>query len=182
MKKSLLFIWEIAKMVIIASAIVVPIRYFLFQPFIVKGDSMVPNFHENDYLIIDEISYRFQAPQRGDVIVFRYPKNPSQRFIKRIIGLPKETVEINDGQIFIYTVDGATLILNEADYLSNPIKDGNKLKTELGDNEYFVLGDNRNFSSDSRRWGALPRENIIGKVFLRVFPIAALARFETPTY
>ena len=182
MKKSLLFIWEIAKMVIIASAIVVPIRYFLFQPFIVKGDSMVPNFHENDYLIIDEISYRFQAPQRGDVIVFKYPQNPSQRFIKRIIGLPKETVEINDGQLTIYTIDGTALILDEEDYLSNPIKDGNKLITELGAHEYFVLGDNRNFSSDSRRWGALPRENIIGKVFLRVFPIAALGKFETPAY
>ena len=182
MKQTLSWIWEIAKMVIIASAIVMPIRYFLFQPFIVKGDSMVPNFHENDYLIIDEISYRFQAPQRGDVIVFRYPQNPSQRFIKRIIGLPKETVEINDGQITIYTIDGTTLILSESDYLSEPIKDSNKLATELGDNEYFVLGDNRNFSSDSRRWGALPRENIIGKVFLRVFPIAALGRFEAPAY
>jgi len=98
MKSFLSFIWEIAKIVIIALLIVIPIRYFIFQPFFVKGQSMEPTFENGDYLIIDEISYRFRAPQRGEVIVFKYPENPSQRYIKRIVGLPRETIEINDGE------------------------------------------------------------------------------------
>ena len=98
MKKLLSFIWEIIKIVIIALAIVVPIRYFLFQPFFVKGESMEPNFQNGDYLIVDELSYRLREPERGEVIVFKYPRNISQRYIKRIIGLPGEAVEIKDGK------------------------------------------------------------------------------------
>ncbi|MBU4204881.1 signal peptidase I [Patescibacteria group bacterium] len=183
MKQTLLYIWELAKIFLIALAIVVPIRYFLFQPFIVKGDSMVPNFHSGDYLIIDEISYRLNSPQRGDVVVFKYPKNPSHRFIKRIIGLPGETIEIKDGKIFIYTKNNQTQVLNEEIYL--PYAEDNtygNLQIILGEKEYFVLGDNRAYSSDSRNWGPLPAENIIGKVFVRVFPLAALGKITSPAY
>ena len=180
-KKILSLIWEISKIIIIALLIVLPIRYFLFQPFIVKGASMEPNFYSNDYLIIDEISFRFHPPQRGDVIVFKYPKNPSHRFIKRIIGLPNETVEINNGKIIIYDSQEQGQVLDESKYLPQQDFSGSTT-TKLGFDEYFVLGDNRDFSSDSRKWGHLPRENIIGKVFIRIFPFTAFAKIEAPAY
>ena len=101
MKKFLAFIWETLKIVVIALVIVVPIRYFLFQPFFVKGASMEPNFDDGQYLIIDELSSRFREPQRGEIVVFKYPHDPSQRYIKRVIGLPGETAEVKDGQLSI---------------------------------------------------------------------------------
>ena len=102
MKSFFLFIWEITKIVVIALLIVVPIRYFLFQPFFVRGQSMEPNFEDGNYLIVDELSFRLRDPQRGEVIVFKYPNNPSQRYIKRIVGLPGETIEIKDGKVIIF--------------------------------------------------------------------------------
>lgn len=137
------FIWEIAKVVIISLAIIIPIRYFLFQPFFVKGASMEPSFEDNEYLIIDEISYRFQEPGRGDVIVFKYPKDPSQFYIKRIIALPGETIKIENGKIIIYNSENpAGFELNEP-YLSEENKfTSGSIKTELDENDYFVLGDN----------------------------------------
>ena len=180
MRRFLLFIWEISKIVIIALLIVVPIRYFVFQPFFVRGQSMAPNFYQGDYLIIDELSYQFRAPQRGEVIVFKYPNDLSQRYIKRIIGLPGETVKIQDSQVSIYK-DGETQTLNE-DYLSQPVTTPGDMQITLDGNEYFVLGDNRFVSADSRRWGLLPEENIIGRVFLRAWPFTALAKIEAPSY
>ncbi len=158
----------------------VPIRYFLFQPFFVRGQSMDPNFENGDYLIIDEISYRFRQPARGEVIVFKYPLDVSQRFIKRIIGLPGETVEIKDGKIAV-SKDGQEEVLDESEYLADSLTGGD-LKIILGEKEYFVLGDNRDFSYDSRKFGALPEEDIIGRVVLRAWPFAALTKFETPSY
>jgi signal peptidase I len=175
------FFWEIFQIVILALVIVLPIRYFLFQPFLVKGQSMEPNFHDDDYLIIDEISYRFREPRRGEVIVFKYPKNPSQRFIKRIIGLPGETVEIKDGEVIIIK-DGQSQILDESNYLSPSLKTPGNLKISLKENEYFVLGDNRFVSADSRSWGVLPKKFITGRVIFRLWPIRALAFFPEPKY
>lgn len=180
MKKFFTFVWEVAKIVIIAAVIVIPIRYFLFQPFFVRGQSMDPNFENGDYLIIDEISYHFRAPERGEVIVFKYPQDPSQRFIKRIVGLPGETVEIKDGKVMIYK-EGQPQILNESNYLSD-LYTGGDLQITLGEDEYFVLGDNRSFSFDSRRFGVLPGENIIGRVIFRAWPFVAMAKFGTPSY
>ncbi len=179
MKSFFSFIWEITKVVVIALLIVLPIRYFLFQPFLVKGESMEPNFGTGDYLIIDQLSYRIREPQRGEVVVFKYPHLPSQRYIKRIVGLPGETVEIKDGKL---TISGAQL--DESTYLSNlAYTDQREFKIiTLSENEYFVLGDNRIASSDSRVWGPLPRENIIGRVFVRAWPVAALAKIEPPSY
>ncbi|MBI3631551.1 MAG: signal peptidase I [Candidatus Staskawiczbacteria bacterium] len=174
------FVWEVVKIFIIASVIVMPIRYFLFQPFIVKGESMIPNFQSGDYLIVDEISYRFNSPARGDIIVFKYPKDTSQKFIKRVIGLPGETVEIKDQRVTIYK-DGKSFALDEK-YLPNPSGTIGTVKIILGADEYFVLGDNREFSYDSRVWGSVPVKNIIGKVFLRVLPVAALSRIAVPSY
>ena len=181
MKNFLLFIWEVTKIVIIALVIVVPIRYFLFQPFFVKGQSMEPNFENGDYLIVDELSFRFRDPQRGEVVVFKYPNNLSQRYIKRMIGLPGETVEIKDGKIILFDREGSR-VLDESDYLSSSIQTPGDIRITLAENEYFVLGDNRYASSDSRRWGSLPREDIVGRVVLRAWPFAALAKFEAPNY
>ena len=177
--KSLLF--EVIKIVILAAVIVLPVRYFLFQPFFVQGISMEPNFENGDYLIIDEISYRFREPERGEVIVFKYPKNPTQRYIKRIIGLPGETVEIKEGQVIILDENG-NQVLDELEYLSENIETSGNIRVSLLEDEYFVLGDNRNFSSDSRRWGVLPKNYIIGKVYVRAWPFAALDKFEAPAY
>ncbi|MFH1401957.1 MAG: signal peptidase I [Parcubacteria group bacterium] len=182
MKKALLFFWEIAKIILVALAIVVPIRYFLFQPFFVKGQSMEPNYETGDYLIIDELTYRLRDPERGEVIVFKYPNNTTQRYIKRIIGLPGETMEIKDGKVLIYKNNQMSEVLDESDYLPSDVQTAGSLKITLGDDEYFVLGDNRQVSSDSRRWGAVPREDIIGKVYLRAWPIAAMAKIESPAY
>jgi len=181
MKNLFRFVVEIAKIVIIALAIVIPVRYFLFQPFFVDGISMEPNYENGDYLIVDELSYRIREPQRGEVIVFRSPTDLSQRYIKRIIGLPGETVEVSEGKINIINTSGR-ITLNESEYFSEPIYTTTDVNILLGENEYFVLGDNRDMSYDSRRWGILPKANIIGKTWVRLLPINSLSLFNTPKY
>lgn len=180
MKNALSFILEIIKISLIALAIVVPIRYFLFQPFFVRGESMDPNFENGDYLIIDEITYRFRNPERGEVIVFQSPADFSQRFIKRVIGLPGETIKISGGQVMI-TNNSGTQVLNESEYLAG-IKTGGDTEVDLKENEYFVMGDNRPFSYDSRRFGAIKKESIIGRVAIRAWPVDSLNKFQAPAY
>jgi len=141
---------------------------------------MEPNFSNGNYLIVDEISYRFRDPQRGEVIVFKSPTNPSQRFIKRIIGLPGETVEIENGNIRIFK-NGEILFLKE-NYLPSNFFTSGDIRVKLKDNEYFVLGDNRNFSWDSRKFGPISRDLIIGRVFLRAWPISEFSKIEAPAY
>jgi len=163
--------WEFVKVVTISLLIVIPIRTWIAQPFIVEGASMVPNFHDGEYLIIDEISYAVTPPKRGEVIVFRYPLNPSEYFIKRIIGLPGETTSIKNGLISIKQPDsGETLVLGEP-YIPDNIFTGPDEIIELGADQYFVMGDNREASSDSRVWGPLPKGNITGRVFVRLWPL-----------
>jgi len=169
------------KIIIVAVIIVAPIRYFLFQPFLVRGASMEPNFQQNDYLFIDELSYKFQEPKRGETIIFKPPGEISPPFIKRIIGLPEEEIEIKDGQIII-TKNGEQQVLDESSYLLQNTYTSGNLKISLKGNEYFVLGDNRLNSADSRVFGPLPRENIIGRVFLRVFPLTNFDKIEIPNY
>ncbi|MDE1924699.1 MAG: signal peptidase I [Patescibacteria group bacterium] len=163
------FFTELLKFALIALIIVVPVRLFVAQPFIVSGASMVPTFETGQYLIVDELSYHFEAPQRGDVIIFRYPKDPSQFFIKRIIGLPGETVKIQNGGVYVTTTAGAIIRLPEP-YVVN-VGNGADQTTVLDQNSYFVMGDNRPESSDSRYWGTVPKANIIGRAFLRLLPI-----------
>ncbi len=171
MKKIFIFIWEIVKIVSISLAIIIPIRYYLIQPFFVRGASMEPNFDNGQYLVIDEISYRFNDPDRGDVIVFKYPLDPSQYYIKRVIGLPGEKIEIKDNSIFIYNSEFPQgIILNESYYLPEGRITRGSINVKLSDDEYFVLGDNRSASSDSRQWGSLSKDNIIGRVWLRAWP------------
>ncbi len=165
------FFWELVKVVLIAAMIIIPVRYFLVQPFQVKGASMEQNFSDGNYLVIDEISYRFQEIERGDVIVFRYPGNPREYYIKRVIGLPGETVKIQNGEVLICNSDHPDCFaLDESEYLKPHERTPGNKAFEIDPGNYFVLGDNRNASSDSRSWGELPRDMIIGKVLLRVFP------------
>jgi signal peptidase I len=180
-KKYLGFVWELLKIALIALVIVLPIRYFLFQPFIVKGESMSPNFENGDYLIVDEISYRFSNPQRGDVIVFNYPKDTTQRFIKRVIGVPGETVQVKDGNVYV-TDNGGKIFQLDEKYLPNNLKTYGDGTTTLKADEYFVMGDNREYSYDSRAWGVVPKKDIIGKAFLRIFPLASLTQITAPSY
>jgi len=180
-KKIFTFGWEVLKIALIALLIVTPIRLFLFQPFIVSGSSMEPNYHSGDYLIVDSISYRLRNPERGEVIVFRYPEDPSVMHIKRIIGLPGEEVTINGGQIKIISSE-KEIFLDESEYLpsSNVVKD--IIEITLKEDEYFVLGDNRTASIDSRRWGLLPEKYIIGRSALKVFPLAEFGVCKIPAY
>ncbi len=176
MKRSLLYLWEIAKIVIIALIIVVPIRHFLFQPFLVHGSSMEPNFHNGDYLIIDEFTYRFREPKRGEVVVFHYPKSPKLEYIKRIVGLPGETIRVNNGKVAVLSKDKKKILKEE--YLPSSIDTSGNTEITLDSNEYFVLGDNRTASSDSREWGALNEEYIIGKVWFHLKPLSVLSKFK----
>ncbi len=159
---------EILWLVLLAVLVVVPIRIFIAQPFVVEGLSMYPTFEDGDYLIIDELSYRFEEPVRGDVVVFRYPGNPSIFYIKRVIGLPGETVRIERGQVSVTRVDGTSLTLEEP-YVVAEDATYSGVAT-LGAGQYFVMGDNRPKSSDSRVWGVLPKQDIMGKAFLRLLP------------
>lgn len=174
------FIWEVSKIIIIAAVIVVPIRYFLFQPFFVRGQSMDPSFENGDYLIVDEITYKFRGPERGEVIVFKYPEDPSSRFIKRVIALPGEIIEIKNGDVTVYNEVG-THLLNE-DYLPSDLNTSGDLRVALRKDEYFVMGDNRPYSYDSRRFGLLSKEYIIGRVVIRAWPLNSLSIFDNPLY
>lgn len=167
---------ENLEMIIIALLIVLPIRYFLIQPFIVHGSSMEPTFTNQDYLIIDELSYRFRNPNRYEIIVFKAPNHTNQYYIKRIIGLPLETVEIKNGEITITEPSGKKYELQENFLPPNTFTSGS-LKITLNANQYFVLGDNRPYSYDSRNWGPLNKNLIVGRVWLRLWPFNRFAIF-----
>lgn len=162
---------EIIKVLLISLAIVLPIRYFIVQPFIVRGASMEPNFENREYLIVDEISYYFRAPQRGEPIVFRYPRDPSQFFIKRIIALPEEKVEIKDGRVKIFNAANPKGFMLEESYLSAGYVTRPDMTVVLGADQFFVMGDNRDFSSDSRLWGPLAKGLITGRAVFSAWPV-----------
>lgn len=162
------FCWEVVEVVVLALLIVIPIRVFLFQPFSVDGSSMEPSFYDGDYLIVDQVSYRFRAPERGEVIVFRPPIDNSRPFIKRIIGLPGESLETVEGSIRVTDREGEEFFLEE-DYLSRGGEE-RSFSVVLGEDQYFTVGDNRSHSYDSRFWGAISRDSIIGRAALRLFP------------
>lgn len=177
-------IWDLLEVVIVSAIIVVPIRYFLIQPFFVQGQSMEPNFHNSDYLIIDELSYRLREPQRGEVVVFKFPQDKSQYYIKRIIGLPGETLEIDRNQITVFNTEYPEGFNLKEDYLDeiNRQTDLGKIKITLQEGEFYVMGDNRRASYDSRRWGVLTRKDIIGRAWIRAWPINTAQVFAAPNY
>ncbi len=180
--QTLLMIWETVKVLVISLAIILPIRYYLVQPFFVKGASMEPDFEDGDYILIDEISYRFKGPERGDVIIFRYPEDHTQFFIKRVIGLPGETVEIKNDRVTIYNQEAPKGETLKEDYLASYEKTLGDLKVNLGINEYYVLGDNRLQSSDSRRWGPVDKSLITGRAFIRPWPFRRFAEINRWQY
>lgn len=166
-------VWETLRYAIIAAIIIIPIRTFVAQPFIVSGNSMYPTFHNGEYLIVDELSKYVGEYRRGDVVILRYPVDPSKYFIKRIVGLPGETVAIRNGAV---TISGGKLekpIALGEPYVKNT-KDEDLSRT-LTNEEYFVMGDNRAQSSDSRIWGPVPAHLMDGKALLRLFPFTAIA-------
>ncbi len=163
--------WELVKIVGVSLLIAFSVRYFIAQPFIVRGASMEPNFEDREYLVIDELSFYLRQPERGEVLVFRYPRDPRQFFIKRVIGLPGEKVEVKNGRIKIYNDAYPQGFLLEENYLDPPGRPTHpNLSLTLGSEEYFMLGDNRDFSSDSRVWGPLQRKYIVGRVLFRAWP------------
>lgn len=161
---------EFLRLAIIAAAVALPIRYFVAQPFVVDGASMEPNFHDGQYLVIDELSYFLREPSRGEVIVFRYPGNPKIHYIKRVIGLPGETVEIKDGAVFIFNSEHSEGFRLDESYLPEDIRMSGNFRFTLRDGEYVVLGDNRSESADSRFWGVLERKFMTGRAIFRAWP------------
>jgi len=182
------FLWEIVKVFFWALIIIIPIRVFLLQPFFVQGASMEPNFEDGDYLIVNELGYKktnvdfdnfhffsvnsFKNLERNDIAVFRYPRNPQQFFIKRVVALPGEEIRIESGKVTIFNDENPNgLVLDEQAYLPQGVITSPDVIMKLKDNEYFVMGDNRQFSHDSRAWGPVHKDEIIGKVMLRAWPI-----------
>jgi signal peptidase I len=182
MRKFLTSSWEVIEVAIIAFVAVFLIRTFLVQPFLVNGASMEPAFHNGDYLLIDVVTYRFREPERGEVVVFRYPVNESVFFIKRIIGLPGERVVVDEGKVVVYPVGGGEPRVIGEEYLPQNILTGGRQDVMLGDNDFFVMGDNRGYSFDSRNWGSVPRRDIVGIARLRLLPITKVQAFQTPEY
>ncbi|MBI5306201.1 signal peptidase I [Candidatus Wolfebacteria bacterium] len=183
MRSFLYAIWEIIEVALVAVISVLIIRNFLVQPFLVNGASMEPNFHNNDYLLVDEISYRFREPQRGEVVVFKYPGDKRYYYIKRIIGLPGEEVQVKNGKIIVFNQKNQDGFELKENYLPfKLIANGKDEKIKLDNGEYFVMGDNRQFSFDSRSWGPLKKSEITGIVLLRLWPIDSVMAFERPAY
>lgn len=176
------FVVEISKIILISLAIILPIRYFLIQPFYVKGASMEPTFYNHDYLIINEIEYRFNNPARGDVVIFKYPQDQKQYFIKRIIGTPEDRLVIKDNKVFIYNKDNEEGFELEENYLDPKEITTKNIDIKLKEGEYFVMGDNRSHSLDSRIFGAVSEDLIIGKVWVRGWPFSRAGIIEAPEY
>lgn len=174
-----MFFLELIKVVVLAGITIVLIRYFLFKPFYVKGQSMEPNFFEKDYLIIDEITYRFREPVRGEVIVFQAP-GIEDHYLKRVIGLPGERVKVEGEKIIVYNDEHPQGMVIEEKYLDEQTT--GSITITLQENEYFVLGDNRNASYDSRRFGAIKESTITGRVWFRGWPFSRISSFTTPEY
>lgn len=175
-----LFIYDVFKTVATVLGVAFMIRFFLIQPFYVSGPSMEPNFHNNQYIVVDQVTYRFRQPKRGDVVVFKWPQNISVSFIKRVIATPGETVEVRDGQIYIYNKSFPNGVLLQEPYIN--IDTPTNVKRTLSKDEYFVMGDNRNNSSDSRMWGPVPRNLIIGKVWVVIYPFEDFHTVSHPAY
>jgi signal peptidase I len=158
---------EVALTLILAIIIFVLLQATV-QSFVIIGSSMQPNFHEGERLLINKVVYKFRQPERGDVIIFHPPSGQQTDYIKRVIGLPGESVEIKDGVVYIHEEGGNVFSLAES-YIADPAGEdfeGDKIP----ENEYFVLGDNRNNSNDSRNFGPVSREAIIGKAWFSFWP------------
>ncbi len=173
---------EFIKVAVLAGITIALVRYYLFKPFYVKGASMEPNFYDREYLIIDELSYRLHQPKRGEVVVFRYPNNPKEYFLKRIIGLPGERIKLSEGVITVYNDEHPEGFAVKENYIPSDVTTEGEKIMSLSKNQYFVMGDNRPNSFDSRRFGPVDENLIVGKTWLRGWPLNRIQIFETPTY
>lgn len=181
MKSFFYSVWETVEIGIIAIIAVLVIRNFLIQPFLVSGASMEPTFSSGDYLLIDELSYKLREPERGEVIVFRYPGDESVFYIKRVIGLPGDTISFKDGKAYISNKDNPNGFVLDETYLQTGVMTTGKDFT-LPAGQYFVMGDNRSYSFDSRSWGSVKSSEIIGLVRLRLWPLNKILAVERPAY
>ena len=178
---------ETIRTVLVVVILAYVLRFFVFEPFIVEGRSMEPRFETNDYLLVDKVSYHFSSPQRGDIIVFKYPNDVTVDYVKRIIGLPGDTVTIEDGAVKIAnSAHPNGYVLDESAYLNSDVKTtlptASRSVFTVPPGYYFVLGDNRPASSDSREWGLLPQADIIGRVILQAFPLQHAAIISRTGY
>ena len=172
------FLWgDLGTFALIVLLFVLPVRLFVAQPFIVNGSSMESTFHNGEYLIVDELTYRLDEPKRGDVIVFNFPDDPKKFFIKRIIGLPGETVVFLNGAIRIINDENPEGFALAEPYVAPKSQSTDTMTVTLNDQDYFVMGDNRNASFDSRAWGPLKDDLIVGRAFLRLFPLQTISIF-----
>lgn len=172
-------IFDFLKTLVFSLLLVIFIRFFIISPFSVKGKSMEPSFYEGEYLIVDEVSYRFKEPKRGDVIVLKYTdKGTSEFLIKRIIGLPGEEIIIKDGEVFIKNEENPDGFYLEEIYLPENIETFGNIKEIVSSDNYFILGDNRPNSLDSRYFGSISKDQIIGRVFLRGYPFDRFTLFN----
>ena len=167
---------EIVRFALIAIIIVVPIRMFVAQPFIVSGASMDDTFQNGQYLIVDQLTYQFESLKRGEVIMFRYPGDPAKFFIKRVIGVPGDTITIDGDAVTIQNEQYPTGQRLREPYVEQMSGSG-RIIEQLTEGEYFVMGDNRDYSSDSRSWGVLTEDRIIGRALVRLFPVTVLETF-----
>ncbi len=175
-----LFFLELIKIALLAGLTIWLVRYFLFKPFYVKGESMEPNFYEREYLIIDELTYRFRAPERGEVVVIKAPIAEKDFYLKRIVGLPGERVKVEDNKVIIYNQDFPQGNVVEENYLNEQTP--GSISVTLTSNQYFVLGDNRDASFDSRRFGPVEKTDIVGRTWLRGWPLTRVGVFSPPKY
>ena len=175
-----MFFLELVKVAILAGVTIGFVRYFIFKPFYVEGQSMEPAFLTKEYLIIDEISYRLHEPKRGEVIVLRAPTVEKDFYLKRIIGLPGDQIRVENNKVIIHSSQNPRGVLLEEKYLVEPTP--GTANYILGPNEYFVMGDNRDASFDSRRFGPIKRNAIIGRTWLRGWPLDRITIFEAPSY
>lgn len=175
--------WEFLRFALTVVVVVVVVRVFIAQPFVVSGTSMVPTYQDANYLIIDELTYRFRLPERGDVVIFHPPIDMSTYYIKRIIGVPGDTVTIKDSVVEIKNAEKPEGVVLSETYITPDMAHDN-FSITVPEGQYFVMGDNRPASYDSRRWGLLPKKNITGRVFLRLFPLNKIGLFpgEFPLY
>lgn len=195
-------IWEMVKTIGGVIIFLIIFRFYIFQPFSIKGSSMEPSFHDGEYLIVNEFGYNFTQPKRGDVVVFKHPEpactefvdanylnqkffqGPCTSYIKRVIGLPGETITVKDGKVFIKNEENPTGFQLKEDYILSNIPTLGNQTVRVSEDNFYVIGDNRNpnASSDSREWGLLPKNHIVGKAYLVLLPVDEIGFVPKPEY
>ncbi len=181
LRKIYTFLVDIVETLLLAAAAFLVIYVFLFRPFQVNGASMYPNFTDREYILTNIISLNFEKPKKGEVIVFKSPQDEEKDFIKRVIAVPGDKIYIKDGSVFL---NGH--MLDESKYLKSDVrtyggsflKEGKEVEVPL--ENYFVMGDNRSYSSDSREWSFVPLKSVIGKSFFVYWPLGEMRVVKTP--